>query len=43
MDVSEVPEQAVSPKNLYLGVPLTSVVSGMNSQLSIRNLGKNQS
>jgi hypothetical protein len=35
-----VPEQALAPKIVLLG-PLTHVVSGMNSQLSTKKLGKN--
>jgi hypothetical protein len=47
MDVSELPEQAVSPKTFALGSRTTAmspelkVVSSINSQLSTRNLGKN--
>jgi hypothetical protein len=37
------PERAVSPKTFTSGVPVTPVVSGINSQLSRRNLGKNLS
>jgi hypothetical protein len=49
MDVSELPERAVSPKTTAWGLerlqgaPQLKVVSSINSQLSTRNLGKNLS
>jgi hypothetical protein len=48
MDVSELPEQAVSPNHCegpgtIASSPQQKVVSSINSQLSTRNLGKNLS